>query len=518
MSSSRKKILIINCYFPEMREPIKRRNEVPDALAPVLLGGYFSQQHCDVKLYNEVHSGFVEIFEPDLLSWPDMIVMTGLTATFDRLLHLTAYAKTTNPQVITVAGGHAVRCLPKYAASFLDYSCTGDVEQIKEIIHDAFGPDYVGQEFLPRYDLAYWIKRLGYAESTRNCNFKCSFCSLTGVGLKYQPQSLEYLEQQMDAMGKRMAFFFNDNQLAGDGHASFRSRIERIQKRREAGQFKVWSGFVTDSFFWNEENIRLAAETGCASVFVGVESFDDSMWLKNVNKKQNSRMNQVELIQRCLEAGIVFQYGLVYDPSVQTLEQMYSQLDLICDHPEIPAPNFIFMAIPFPGTPFFHDRYEKGLILPHTKMRDLEGSTLSIRPIDPIDDVVHFIRNGRNFRGYRRRFLKHQVKFLWHYRHSLGPFAMAISSLTALAILAPGSFSSPGALFKRKGPRTNVSTTERLDTVYTPRLPVDSRYESYFEPTWITDENGVLNPLLEQDALAVNFKRNRKQAAGLKTA
>ncbi len=32
MGQPKKRILIVNCYFPEMREPIKRRNEVPDAL------------------------------------------------------------------------------------------------------------------------------------------------------------------------------------------------------------------------------------------------------------------------------------------------------------------------------------------------------------------------------------------------------------------------------------------------------------------------------------------------------
>lgn len=518
MSPAKKKILIVNCYFPEMREPIKRRNEVPDALAPVLLGGYFSQEHCEVRLYNEVHSGFIEVFRPELLSWPDMVVLTGLTAAFDRLLHVSAYAKTANPKVITVAGGHGVRCLPVYSQQFFDYTCTGDVDQIRDVIQESFGAQYLSAEFCPRYDLAYWIKRLGYAESTRNCNFKCSFCSLTGVGLKYNPQSLEYLESQMEAMGKRLIFFFNDNQLLGDGKDAFRARIERVQKRREAGQFKYWSGFVTDTFFWDEDNISLARETGCLSVFVGVESFDDSMWLKSVNKKQNSRMNQVELIQRCVEAGIIFQYGLVYDPSEQTLESMYHQLDLICEHPEIPAPNFIFMAIPFPGTPFFQDRYEKGLIQPNLRMRDLEGSTLGVKPRDPLDDVVHFIRNGRNFRGYRLRFLKHQAKFLWHYRHALGRDQMLLSSLTAAAILAPGSFSSPGALLVRKGQRTNVAGTERLDAVYTPCLPVAEKYRSWFEPTRILDAKGELNPQLAEDALATRYRRNSTADLTIKTA
>ena len=517
MKNPRKKILIINCYFPEMREAIKRRNEVPDALAPVLLAGYFSPEHCEIRLYNEVNSGFIEVFQPELIGWPDMIVMTGLTATFDRLLHISAYAKSANPKVITVAGGHAVRCLPRYSENFLDYSCTGDVEQISEVIHEALGSEYKSPEFCPRYDLAYWIKRLGYVESSRNCNFRCSFCSLTGVGLKYDPQSLQFLDDQFDALGKRPVCFFNDNQLLGDGAAGFRRRIERFQRRRESGQFRGWTGFVTDTFFWEEENIRLARETGCVSLFVGVESFDDAMWLKSVNKKQNTQLGQVELIRRCIEGGVVFQYGLVYDPTLQSLEQMYHQLDLICSHDDIPAPNFIFMAIPFPGTPFFQDRYAKGLILPNTKMRDLEGSTLSLKPIDPIDDVVYFIRNGRNFRGYRKRFLLHQARFLWRYRKSLSYFQKAISWATAFAILAPGSFSSPGAVFVRKRPRTNVSTTDRLDSVYTPRLPVASRYESWFEPTWLTDAAGELNPQLVDDAMATRYRR-RMAANQLQTA
>ncbi len=507
MTTTRKKVLIINCYFPEMREAIKRRNEVPDALAPVLLAGYFSKQHCEVKLYNEVNSGFVEVFAPELLSWPDMVVLTGLTAAFDRLLHVTAYARTANPAVIVVAGGHGVRALPAYSEAFFDYTCTGDVEQVREVIREALGPACLGSEFRPRYDLAYWIKRLGYAESTRNCNFRCSFCSLTGTGLKYQRQKLDYLESQMSAMGKRLIFFFQDNQLCGDGHDSFRQRVERVQARREAGQFRYWSGFVTDTFFWEPDNIRLAHETGCISLFVGVESFDDSMWLKSVNKKQNSRISQVELIERCLEGGILFQYGLVFDPTERTVAQMRHELELILDHPEIPAPNFIFTAIPFPGTPFFHDRFERGLVLPNTRMRDLEGSTLSLKPLDDVNEVVHFIRNGRNFRGYRRRFMQHQAKFLWRYRHALDRNQLLLSALTGAAILAPGSFSSPGAVFKRKAPRTHVSTTERLDAIYTPRLPVAEKYRHYFEPTRITLANGEVNPALAEDALATRFRR-----------
>ncbi len=111
----RKKVLIVNCFFPDERLPIKRSNQVPNAVAPVLLAGYFNEELCEVKLYNEVSSGFIEIFAPELLAWPDMLVLSSLTAAFDRLLHVTAYAKTANPKVIVAAGGHGVRALPEYS-------------------------------------------------------------------------------------------------------------------------------------------------------------------------------------------------------------------------------------------------------------------------------------------------------------------------------------------------------------------------------------------------------------------
>lgn len=505
----KKKILIVNCYFPEIREPIKRINEVPNALAPVLLAGHFCPQACDVRLYNEVNSGFLEIFDRDLLGWPDMLVLTGLTAAFDRLLHITAYVRTLNPKVVVAAGGHGVRALPRYSKRFFDYACQGDVEEIVEVIRDALGEEYVARDFAPRYDLAYWMKRFGYVESSRNCNFRCSFCSLTGVGRPYQVNPLDYLETQLAAVGNRSILFFEDNQLLGDGQKTFANRIERVRRRRAAGQFKHWGGFVTDTFFWKEENIRLARETGCISLFVGVESFDDSDWLGSVNKSQNAKHSQVELIRRCLDGGVLFQYGLVFDPTERTVAQMYREMDIICDTPEIPVPLFMFTAIPFPGTPLFHERIEKNQILPNTKMRDLESSTLCLKPIDPVEEVVQFIKTGKNFRNYRRRVLAHQVQFLKRYRHTLSFDQKLVSTLGVAAILYPGKFSSPGSIFVRKGPRTHLSTTDRLDRVYTPMMHVDKRWRDYFEPTVIIDSGGQLNPALQDDALDTRF-RNRQ--------
>ncbi len=510
----RKKILIVNAYFPDERQAVKRSHQVPNTATPVLLAGYFNADLCEIKLYNEVSSGYLEVYQPDLLTWPDMLILTGLSAAFDRLLHLTAYARSANRDVVVAAGGHAVRSLPRYSRQFFDYTCLEDVEQVAEVIADAFGPDYVAERFNPRYDLAYWIGRLGYAESTRNCNFSCGFCSLTGTGRKYEVAPDAYLEAQLENMGDRFIFFFDDNQVFGASREDFRRRVGQVQRRRESGQFKYWSGFVTDTFFWEDENIEFARDTGCISVFVGVESFDDHAWLAGANKKQNSRYSQKELLRRALDGGILVQYGLVFDPTRQTVEQMYRELDIICADPEIPAPNFIFTATPYPGTPFFRECAEKDLILPNTHVRDLEGSTLSLKPLDPMEEVVEFVRDGRRLARYRGRLLRHQLAFNRRYRKSLNFHQRMLANITAAAILAPTTVLGPGELFRRKMPRTHVSTTELLDDIYTPRLPVDSRYRHYFEPTAVTDRGGALNPAVADDLLA-QARRSEPRSAFL---
>ncbi len=137
--NAKKRVLVVNGYMPESREPVRLTREIPNTLAPILLAGAFAPDRCDVRIYNEVSSGFLELFEPDLIQWPDMVVMTGLIASFDRLKHLAAYLRTANPRVVLVAGGQAIRAFPRYARQFFDYVCVGDVEQLRDVVRDVLG-------------------------------------------------------------------------------------------------------------------------------------------------------------------------------------------------------------------------------------------------------------------------------------------------------------------------------------------------------------------------------------------
>src|SRR5882672_2889163 len=499
-----KRVLVVNCYFDDSRQPIRRTTKIPQAVGPIYLAGAFSRELCEVRCYTELASGPLE--DEKLLSWPDMLVLTGLTNSFDRMLHLTAYARTKNSQVIVVAGGPPVRSLPIRSRKVFDYTCLGDIEELCEVIKEAFGSEYVADTMLPRYDLAYWLGRIGYVETTRYCNFRCSFCSLTAEGHGYQTYDIDHIRQQILASGKRRRMFFLDNNFYGSDRNHFKARLNLINEMRAAGQFREWGALVTNDFFGRDENLKLIREAGCELLFSGLESFDND-WLRNFNKLQNTRAPQVEMIAKSLNAGVVFSYGLMVDVSTRTVADLRRELNFITGTPEITVPSFVTLSIPLLGTPYFYECLRNRSLLPDIKLRDMDGTTILQKPVDPISEVVEFIDDLQSLRGFQGRVLKHAVGFSRLYRSKLTKMQMILALGNGLLVCAQPfttSFATGGWIKKRPRPRTYISTTEPLDHMYTPAFRVDSRFESYFKPTMITDKQGELH----EDILNSGLLRN----------
>ena len=488
-----KRILIVNCYFDDSRLPIRRTTKIPQAVGPIYLAGAFTRELCDVRCYTEVASGPLE--DEELLAWPDMLVLTGLTNSFDRMLHLTAYARTKNPKVIVVAGGPAVRALPLLAEKYFDYACGGDIEELCDVIREVFGSLYVSEQMIPRYDLAYWLGRIGYVETTRYCNFRCSFCALTAEARPYQTYGLDYISQQILASGKRHRIFFLDNNFYGSDRAHFQAKLRLLNEFRKAGQFSLWGALVTNDFFRREGNLESVKEAGCELLFSGLESFDNN-WLKSFNKHQNTTAPQVEMVSKSLNAGVVFAYGLMLDVTTRSVADLRRELDFIVGTPEITLPSFITLSIPILGTPYFHECVARRGILPLTKLRDMDGTTVLQHPADSMDEVVSFVADLQNLRGYRSRILKHAAGFSRLYRQKLTGMQMILALGNGLLVSAQSlttSFTGLGWLAKRHRVRTFVSSTEPLDHMYTPSFRVDSRYKQHFQPTMVTDHRGELH-------------------------
>ena len=505
---NKKRILIVNCYFDELRVPIRRKTKFPQSMTTAFLAGVFSSKLCDIRLYDEVYSGPLE--DERILAFPDMLVLTGLNAAFDRMLHLTAYVRTKNPKAVVVAGGPAIRALPTYSKNFFDYCCTGDIEQLHEVIQEAFGKAYVSETFLekgwviPRFDLAYWMKMIAYVESSRNCYFRCNYCSLTAENVKYQPYEINYLLHQFMALGKHRNLHFLDNNFASFNQRFLLDRFELLRDLWKRGYFKRWGAEVTSDFFLKDKNLELAVRTGCAGLFSGVESFDKQALL-NFKKYHNTSVPQVEIIRKCLNSGIPFYYGIVFDLTTRPIAELKEELEFIIGNPEITLPSFISLAIPLLGTPFFYECLNQKLFLPNIRLRDLDGTTITLKPLDPLRNAVQFVEKIQTLRDYKLKIIRHMKTFFKIYKKILRLENIAMVQYSALLLAAPRLAtvgSDFGKLFLscfNKKPRTFVGSTEALDSVYQPAFRIDSCYQHYFEPTMLTDGDGNLCDAIHQD-------------------
>jgi hypothetical protein len=494
----RKRILIVNAFFDEYRRTGGSPFRVPRAMGPVYLAGAFSPESCEVRLYSEQYRGALR--DCRLLAWPDMLVLTGVTSSFDRMLQLTAYARALNPRLIVVAGGPPVRALPRRAARFFDYACSGDIEQLLDVVRDAFGPAYVAERMFPRYDLADPARLLGYVESSRHCNFRCRFCSLTGEGNRYLKYDLAFVRCQIRAVGKKQIVFI-DNNFYGNDRRYFLERIALLRELHQSGEINGWSALVTGDFFKRPDNLALAREAGCRALFSGVESFDAET-LTSYNKRQNTVVPQVEMIRNCLEAGILFNYGIMLDPSARRLDELRREIGFIVDTPEITLPAFFSLAIPLIGTPYFDDCLRKGLILPSARLRHFDGVTLALRPLDPLAEVVEFARDLPSLHGFRKQAVRHAAAFTRRYRGALDRLQLYAATLSAALICTETFATSPARLLARRARQTYVATTETLDPQYTPMFRLESRYETHFRPTMVTDPAGGLAEDVAEDLSA----------------
>ena len=244
-------------------------------------------------------------------------------------------------------------------------------------------------------------------------------------------------------------------------------------------------------------------------LFSGLESFDND-WLRNFNKLQNTTAPQVEMITKSLNAGVVFAYGLMVDVTSRSVSDLRRELHFITGTPEITVPSFVTLSIPLLGTPYFYECLQRKSILPETKLRDMDGTTVLQKPVDEISEVVKFVDEVQSLKGFHGRIVKHAAGFMQRYRTKLTKMQLLLALGNGLLICAQPvstSFSGLGWIKARPKPRTYISTTEPLDHMYTPAFRVDSRFESYFKPTMVTDKQGelhedIINGGLQRTALA----------------
>ncbi len=492
------KIVIINCFSDKHRGTRGSPHFVPQSMAPVYLAGGFHPNSTEIYLYSEFFAGPFEAL--DRLRWADLLVLTGLNASFDRMRHIAAYARTVNPGIAIAVGGPLARVIPKLCERYFDYVCTGDVEQMGEVALDCFGPGYAAEVSFPRYDLMDWMRLVGYAETTRNCNFSCSFCSMTAENRPFMNYDVSFMRQQVESMGYKQCVMFIDQNLYGGPRDHFKARMVLMQELYDEKRFSGWAGLVTTDYFKSDDNIQAAADSGCIGFFSGVESFSPAQ-IVAFNKKQNLILPQEQVIRRCLEAGMVLHYGLVFDPVERSVKEFHDELEMIVSNPRITLPSFLTLAIPLLGTPLFMERVQSGVLFPNLRLRDMDGRTLIYNTLDPVEQVVAYVARMETGPIATKKLVSYAWKFYYRYRGTLSRWALISGLLNVVSTGLPslGTNAREKRIPKALKRRTYHANTELLGSLYEPMIAVPDRYRSYFEPLMVTDEHGDLHEDLWDD-------------------
>ncbi len=501
--TQRPRVLIVLAHFDETRNPRGRPDFIPQGTGHLFLAGAFARDCVDIRAYSEFHDG--PLVDETAFAELDMLVLTGVTAAFDRMRHLTAYARTKSPRCVVVAGGPAVRNLPVSSAATFDYACQGDIEDMQAIIRDVFGERAAAETILPRFDLANWGGPVMYVETSRYCNFKCSFCALTAEGRRYQGYDPAYIEAQVRNAPRKKYVLFIDNNFYGNSKDAFLAKLDLIRSLWREGLFEGWFALVTGDFFRDFSNLEAVRAAGCLGLFSGVETLNEAQ-LKRYQKKQNLVVPQLEAIQTSLKAGVAFQYGLMFDPSSQTLQAMHEELAFITGESTMPLPAFLSLTIPLLGTPLFDECVAENRFLPSAKLRDMDGFTLMTRPLDALDEVSAFARRLSRLDGQRFRILRHCVGFYRTYRHSLSGRQMVHLLANSLRLALPSVMHHHRLPMRSRNEDnlTYVTTTQPLGPLYTPAFRVGEGFRSYFTPTMITDASGTLD-----ETIAMNLEARK---------
>lgn len=181
---------------------------------------------------------------------------------------------------------------------------------------------------------------LNAVQATRGCPQQCEFCAVTAFhGNRFRKRPVAEVVDEIDWLPGRFFMFVDDN-IAADRDYAKELFAALAPLRRH------WVSQATIRATEDEELVRLAAESGCVGLFVGLETFSERN-LASVNKgfnKVEDYRAAIETLHRHgigIEAGIVFGFdsddATTFRHTINTLEDL--QVDAIQASIRTPLPG-----------------------------------------------------------------------------------------------------------------------------------------------------------------------------------
>ena len=379
---------------------INPRNRVSlygDYLWQPLALGYVAAatpKHWDVELIDEQCEGALDYHDVQA----DLVGITAFTTQAPRAYRIAEQFRSRGIPV--VMGGIHASLVTDEAARYADALFIGECEaRWPEVVADVEGgqlqPIYQGGtsgESLLHPDRTIFEKyRYDYvsAQTSRGCPMDCSFCSVTAFnGRLFRMREIADVVDEIAGIEERDIIFVDDD-LNGFSRKARRRSIDLFRAMADAKLDKRWITQVTVNFGDDDELPALARASGCAGVFIGLESTDTKS-LALIRKDGTSQRRGVdyyrENIARIHRHGIGVVGSFIIGIDTQNMDTIVADILRFAEESELDGLNPTILT-PLPGTRDYARYDADGRILFKNYPDDWEKYTLAF-PVTSMPNVT----------------------------------------------------------------------------------------------------------------------------------
>jgi radical SAM superfamily enzyme YgiQ (UPF0313 family) len=329
-----------------------------------------------------------------------------------------------------MGGIHATMRL-KEASERVDAVVTGEAEGIwpqvlRDVERGELQQHYTGIQVeadripIARHDLLPDGYYFGSIQTARGCPLNCSFCSVTtfsGRALRRRP--INDIVEEFKRIHETHVLVVDDN-LIGTRKDHIANTKELFRAMIEADLGKKWIAQATINMADDEELLRLAAQAGCAGIFVGFESTSVE-GLAEVRKKFNIQKGRDfrASVSRIQSYGIVVMGSFIIGLDVDR-QGIGRNIAETADHYGVDNINVLFLT-PLPGTRLWDDMESQGRIVAADFPEDWKYYTLTFpvgryKNLSRAQSLVEMEVCNRSFYSWKR-IVSRFVRSMWTRRY-----------------------------------------------------------------------------------------------------
>jgi radical SAM superfamily enzyme YgiQ (UPF0313 family) len=340
-----------------------------------ILKGLTPPEH-EVRIIEE------EINNIDLDQKCNLVAISCMTANSHRAYELCREFKKRGKTV--VIGGVHPTILPDEALQHADSVVIGEAEGVWEILLNDFQNNNLKRRYYdPLPDLKKYIpkdfskitrKRLFHVIpiiTSRGCPYDCDFCCVTNLfGKQIRHVPVENVVRDIKESGAKNFIFLDDNII---GHPKYAKALFKAIK-----PLKIkWVGQASVSLLVNDkELLQLAAESGCKSLFMGIESVSEQQ-LQTMPKAINKIEQLESALKKIKKMGILIHASMIFGFDNDKKEIFNESVRFLIKN-RVSTASFNVLT-PYPGTKVYEDLKNENRLIT-TDWRYYDQNTVVFRP------------------------------------------------------------------------------------------------------------------------------------------